>query len=177
MVETSAATAGQRIGRVDMVFCTTWEVEAPLDDVYPAVVDFRAWQGYDSVQLVSGVQGEEGELIIIKKPESEMAWQEKYCGTIKLDPLRQVIWRIYTGPGQVGPDGWEYEYSGTVDYRFEANGPQKTTIFLQVIKEFFVPHDDETELAEVQAAEYKFQTEVAEHFRPRLLELLAQQPC
>jgi hypothetical protein len=43
-----------------------------------------------------------------------------------------------------------------------------------VLKEFFVPYVDESELAKVQASEYELQAAIAENFRPRLYEILAR---
>lgn len=171
---TNSADTGSKVGRVDMVYNTTLHAEAPLKEAFWTVFDYPAWQGYETIVHVSGPKGEEGELASIEKTKDEPGWQEKFCKTIKLDPLKQIIWRVYTDPGQVGADGWERGFDVTVDYRFEATTSEKTTIHMQVIKEFFVPYEDESELAGVQQSEYRHQVELMEHLAPRLYDLLAK---
>jgi hypothetical protein len=167
------ADPDRKVGRVDMVYNTTLHVEAPLELAFWTVFDYPAWQGYETIVHVAGPKGEVGELATIEKTKDEPGWHEKFCKTIKLDPLKQIIWRVYTGPGQVGAEGWEREFDVTVDYRFEATA-ETTTIHMQVIKEFFVPYEDESELAGVQQSEYQHQVEIMEHLAPRLDDLLTK---
>jgi hypothetical protein len=136
------------------------------------VIDYPSWQGYTSVEHVSGPVGGEGEIVLIEKVESELVWQPKYCRTLKLDPPRQVVWKIY--PGRLGDGGWELDFSGTVEYRFEEVGPSETLVDFQVIKEFVVPVDDAAELDEVRAREYRLQADVMAANHPRLVAVLGR---
>jgi hypothetical protein len=167
--DVDAGTARKR-GTVDVVSVQDLVLNGPIDEVWPIAVDYPSWQAYVDRELVAGRAGEEGEVFLIGKNDDELAGQRKYCRTLKLDPPRQVIWRIYSEPG--GGD-WEYEFTGTVEYRLtEADGGNKTRFVIQVIKEFVVPFEDETELVGVQKREYELQKAVEHANLARLLAML-----
>jgi len=160
----------RKIGLVDVVSDFDIELDLPLADAWPVVFDYPSWQAYVERTLVAGRAGEEGEVFLIGKAEDEFAGQRKYCRTIKLDPPRQVIWKVYTEPG--GGD-WDYQWSAYVEYRLsEAAGGTKTRFQFQAIKEFFIPYSDESELAAAKDHEYKVQKEIERLNFERLAALL-----
>jgi hypothetical protein len=164
------AAATRKLGTVDVVSVQDIVLNGPIDEVWPIAFDYPSWQAYIHRELVAGRAGEEGEVFLIGKEADELAGQRKYCRTVKVDPPNQVIWRIYSEPG--GGD-WDYEFNGTVEYRLtEADDGKKTRFVIQVIKEFVVPYDNETDLVEVQQREYELQKDVENANLSRLFALL-----
>jgi hypothetical protein len=162
-------SASRKIGIVDVVQSREWQLNAPVGEVWRGVIDYPSWQGYPSVQHISGPVGQEGEIVRLEKPKGEFFWRPKYCRTVKLDPLRPVIWKV---DSIEAPD--DLKWSASVDYRLHMQEDGKTKLQCQVIKEFVVPYENERELDEVCKRENEQQGAYMDANFPRLEALLAK---
>jgi hypothetical protein len=126
---------------VYLVFNGETMLDAPLKDAWPHVVNYTAWQNYPIVQHVSGKPGQEGEVVLLKKDETGFTFPPYYARTIKLDPLRRVIWKTYPEKKSPGID-----FFGIVEFSVaEAGG--KTRFSYQLLYEMLLPPQSEDELA------------------------------
>jgi hypothetical protein len=165
-------TKGQtrQMGTVDLVSYRELLLDAPINDAWRRAIDYPSWQGYTNLEHVSGPAGQEGEVCLISKPEGVLVWQPKYIRTVKLDPPRQVIWKIYS---PMKGSKWDYEFTATVEYRLTQKEAHKTQLAIQVIKEYLVPYAHDSELDEVRRREYALQHEYEDWSFRNLEALLA----
>jgi hypothetical protein len=154
---------------VDVVTSREFSLDAPVAEVWRQIINYPSWQGYTSVEHVSGPPGQEGEVVLLGKLEGELVWQPKYCRTLRLDPPHQVIWKVY--PPRDNSE-WAHEFTATVDYRLSQLETNKTRVAVQVIKEFSVPYADAGELDEVRKQESELQASVEDTYIPKLAEAL-----
>jgi hypothetical protein len=115
-------------------------LEAPIDVVWPHIVDYPSWTSYSVRELVAGRPGEEGEVIRLKKEEKGYSSPPFYARTVKIEPGRRILWKTYREAAD-GDEG----YFGFVDFQLSPeNG--KTRFVSNGIYEFLVAYQDESEL-------------------------------
>jgi hypothetical protein len=121
-----------------------WSGELMIDaapaEVWRHALNYASWQEYSTIRHLSGKPGEEGELVMLKKEESGLQFPPYYARTIKLDPGRRVIWKVY-----LEPQSYEMDFFGIVDFRVEPAQGQ-TRFAYECLYEFIVPYEDESEL-------------------------------
>jgi hypothetical protein len=111
-------------------------LEAPLEDVWPHVLDYGAWQNFATIRHVSGEPHQEGEVMLLAKEEAGLVFKPYYARTIKLEPGRRVVWKTYRE---------ETGGFGIIDFRVqEAQGG--TRFSWNLLYEYVVAYQDESEL-------------------------------
>lgn len=130
-----------------------WEgeliLDAPIDQAWRHVIDYPSWQSYSTVRHVSGELGQEGEVVLLQNEDKGLKFLPYYARTIKLDPGRRVIWKIYPQEGTQGVG-----FFGFCEFRTdEMQG--KTRFGYSLIYEFQVPYRDESELDAFRRKEYE----------------------
>jgi hypothetical protein len=120
-------------------------LDAPVEEAWPHVVDYPAWQSYSIVQHVSGKPGREGEVMLLKKEEEGFAFPPYLARTIKLEPQRRIIWKTFPEQGN--------DYFGIVEFDVrEIDG--KTRFNYSLLYEFMMPERTEAELEEFYKQQY-----------------------
>jgi AcrR family transcriptional regulator len=165
------ASTHRQVGIVDLASYREVVLDAPIEQAWRRALDYASWQGYTSLEHVSGPVDAEGEVKLIRKPETELVWQPKYVRTVKLDPPHQVIFTIYSGGNT---SDWEHQFTGTVEYRLTETGDGRTRFAFQCIKEYQVPYEEESELDEVRRREYELQKTYEDSIFPNLEALVSQ---
>jgi hypothetical protein len=82
------------------VYYAEVQIALSLKNAWEKLVDYKAWnpEFVDAdVTLVRGVAGAEGETVLIRKPVymDGALLPEFYAETVKLIPLRQIVWYVY----------------------------------------------------------------------------------
>lgn len=115
-------------------------LNAPASKAWPHVINYLSWQNYSVAQHVSGGVGKEGELVLLKKEETGSSSTPYYARTIKLEPERRVVWKVFREHGKEGGGA----SLGIVEFRLdEVDGRSRFTYDL--IYEFAAPSNDENE--------------------------------
>lgn len=137
----SASTDGvAKVAPVYLVRNGELMLDASIKEAWPHVVNYPAWQNYSIVQRESGEPGQEGEVVLLKKEEAGMTFPPYFARTIKLEPERRIIWKIYPQTKDA-----ERDYFGFVEFRvYEANG--KTRFCYSTLYEFLLRYRDKSEL-------------------------------
>lgn len=131
-----------QIAPVYMVFTGELVLDAPAHTAWPHVINYPAWQNYAIVQHIAGERGQEGEVMLLKKDEKGVTTPPYFARTIKLDPGRRIIWKVY--PEQRTPQN---DFFGFVDFQLaEVNG--KTHFHHNSIHEFQLRYRHASELDE-----------------------------
>jgi len=164
---TSEGAATLPVAPVYLVFSGDFLLDGPLKRVYQHVLNYPSWQNYTAVEHVSGERGEEGELVILKKEEEGFSFPPYYARTIKIEPERRLIWKVY--PTEQGIEG---DFFGIVDFKVRQEGEQ-TRFSYNAIYEFQVPFQSESDLD-------RFRSEQSSNFEalfssvfPKLKQLVA----
>jgi hypothetical protein len=137
---TSKVTATLQVAPIYLVFSGDFLLDGPLKQAYKHVLNYPSWQNYTAVQHVSGNPGEEGELVILKKEEEGFSFPPYYARTIKIEPERRLIWKVY--PVQRETEG---DFFGIVDFKVCAEG-ENTRFSYNALYEFQVPFQNESDL-------------------------------
>jgi len=128
-----------KIAPVYLVWQGEMLLAAPIEEVWPHVLNYPSWQNYPRLQHVSGRPGEEGEVVLLMKEEKGFTFPPYYARTIKLEPPHRVIWKTYPQVAQ------EINFFGIVDFTL-AEAQDKTRFRYDMLYEFLVPHRTEDEL-------------------------------
>jgi hypothetical protein len=83
-------------------------IDAPAQVVWRHALNYASWQNYSTVEHVSGLPGQEGEVVLLKKEEVGSATTPYYARTIKLEPERRVVWKTFRN---------NVDYFGIVEFR------------------------------------------------------------
>lgn len=70
-------------------------LEADAKAAWAHIINYPSWQNYSIVQYVSGKAGQEGELLLLKKEERGASSTAYYARTVKIEPERRIIWKIF----------------------------------------------------------------------------------
>ena len=115
-------------------------LNATAAQTWPHVINYLSWQNYSIAKHISGEVGKEGEVVLLKKDESGASSTPYYARTIKVEPERRVVWKIFREHSTEG--GWTF---GIVSFRLdEIDG--KTRFSYDLMYEFDAPTADEDEL-------------------------------
>ena len=114
-------------------------LDASLSECWRCVLDYPSWQNYSIVRHISGEQGQEGEVVMLRREEPGVTHSPYYAKTIKLELQRRVVWKTY--PLATTDD----EFFGIVDFRLSEQADQVCFRY-SVLFEFMVPYSDESEL-------------------------------
>lgn len=119
-------------------------IDAPLDEVWPHLLNFYGWQNFSVNKRISGKPGDEGEVILLKKEEPGSSPNPYYARTIKLEPGRRIIWKTYPENGS---------YFGIVEFKLDNVGGATRFIY-NVLYENMVSYQDEAELTQFHDYSY-----------------------
>jgi hypothetical protein len=125
---------------VYLVWTGDMMIDARAADVWPHVLNYPSWQEYSLVQSVAGTPGQEGELVLLKKEESGLQFPPYYARTVRLEPGRRVIWKVYLDAG-----AHHMDFFGIVDFRLH-DAPGGARFDYTCLYEFMVPYSQESEL-------------------------------
>jgi hypothetical protein len=165
-VDTQTADSDRRgkIAPVYVVYNGEMTINAPVETVWRLAIDYTSWQNYSVVQHVSGVPGQEGEVVLLKKEEKEYVSVPYYARTIKIDPERRIIWKTYRD---------QTDYFGIIEFiMYDAQG--KTRFLNNALYEFLVPYQYQSELDAFRAERYRVTEAVCAAIFPRLKKLAEQ---
>jgi hypothetical protein len=131
---------GRRIAPVYIVMSGEIMLDAPIDKVWPHLINYTSWQNYTVSERVAGVAGEEGEVVLLRKEEQGYVSPLFHARTIRIDPGRRIIWKTYRGKA-----GDDEGYFAFVDFILEEVG-DKTRFRSTNTAEMLVAYRDESEL-------------------------------
>jgi hypothetical protein len=129
-----------RIEPVYLVLNGEMLLNAPIETAWRHMINYPSWQNYSTVRHISGIPGEEGEVVRLQKEEKEFAFPPYFARTIRLDPPRRVIWKTYLEKGTE-----EVDRFGIVEFRLVAEAVG-TRFLYSLLYEFQVPFRHESEL-------------------------------
>jgi polyketide cyclase/dehydrase/lipid transport protein len=139
-------------------------LDAPVEQAWPLVLDYPAWQSYSKVEHISGEPGGEGEIVLLSKDEEGFELPPYYSKVLKLAPPRRVIWKTYPEEGS--------DFFGIVEFQLHEAG-QKTRFEYHLIYEFTVPFEDEQEIAAFRESQEENFGALFASVLPKLVELVA----
>jgi len=85
-------------------------------EVWPYVLNYTLWQDFSHAEHISGEEGGEGEVVLLKKEEKGLEEFPPYYGrTLKIVPEKQFVWKTY--PRKLDDD--TMDFSGIVDFRLK----------------------------------------------------------
>lgn len=143
-------------------------LDAPIERAWPHVINYTAWQHYPVAEHISGVPGQEGEVVLLRKDEAGFSFPPYFARTIKLDPPRRVIWKTYPQQDTEGP-----AFFGIVDFKLsDVDG--RTRFRYDFLYEFLLPGADERELEAFRATSYENTEKMFASILPKLKELVKQ---
>jgi hypothetical protein len=140
-------------------------IEAPLQTVWRNMLDYPSWQHFPTVKHLSGEPGQEGELVMLKKVEKGFEFPAYHAYTIKLEPLRRVIWKVYLETG-VEP----YEFFGIVEFEVDAVAHQ-TLFSYHLLYEFLLPTDDRVAVEQFREQQHESFSALVTQIFPNLKKL------
>jgi hypothetical protein len=138
--QATAPNGASRIAPVYLIWEGETLLDAPVEEAWRHVVNYSSWQNYSIVQHVSGPPGGEGEVMQLKKEEGG-DFPPYYARTIKLEPERRIMWKVY--PLETAAP--QSEFFGIVDFRVHEAGAQTRFCYASV-HEFHVAYQHEGEL-------------------------------
>jgi hypothetical protein len=140
---------GRKVAPVYVLWNGETTLDSSIENAWPHVIDYASWQNYSIVEHVSGERGQEGQVMRLKKDELGPAFPPYYARTIKLDPQRRIVWKVYPEtPGQA------LDYFGIVDFKlYEASG--KVRFRYDMVYEYLLPYQDEAELSAFRRMKYE----------------------
>ena len=154
---------------VYLIFEGELMLEAPVQDAWPHVMNYPSWQNYSNVQHVSGEAGKEDEVVLLRKSEEGFEFPPYYAITIKLEPERRVIWKIYPEKGTQ-----EIDFFGIVRFTVHPAG-QKTRFCYDTLYEFQVPYQERSELVAFRTAQQDNFAALFAAVLPKLQQLVMKQ--
>jgi len=143
-------------------------IDAPVQTVWRHMLDYPSWQHYPVVKHLSGEPGAEGELVLLKKVEEGFEFPAYYAYTIKIDPPKRIIWKVYLEKGAE-----PYEFFGIVEFAADAAGHQ-TRFSYHLLYEFLLPTDDPTEIERFRTQQHENFTALVTQIFPGLKKLSEQ---
>lgn len=166
-MSTSNASQEQKIGPVYLVWNGEVMINAPVEKVWRHAVNYPSWQTFSTVRHISGTPGQEGEVVLLKKEEG-FEFPPYLARIIKLDPGSRIIWKTYPQEGDTGT-----EFFGIVKFTVEeASG--KTRFSYELLYEFLIPYQHESELQDFYKKQYAGSEEVFASIFPKLKRLAEQ---
>lgn len=159
--------SARKVAPVYLVWDGELMLDAPVSAAWPHVINYPSWQNYSTVQHVSGPRGGDGEVVLLFKEEHGFKFPPYYAITIKLEPERRVIWKIYPEKGTQ-----EIDFFGIVQFRVFPVG-DRTRFCYDTVYEFQVPHQDEAELAAFYQEQHKNFGALFAAVLPKLQQLVA----
>lgn len=139
-------------------------LNAPVATTWPHVIDYLSWQNYSIARHLAGKPGQEGELVLLKKEESGSSTTPYYARTVKIDPQRRIVWKIFREPGAEA-GGATF---GIVEFRVE-QVEGKTRFSYDLLYEYTPPPgDDEGELQRFKEQQHSNLHTLLSNVLPRL---------
>lgn len=138
-----------KVAPVYLVLTGEMMLDASLEEVWHHLINYPSWQNFPVVQPISGEPAKEGEVVLLRKEEKGFTFPAYYARTIKLDPLRRLIWKTY--PEKTTP---EANFFGIVDFTIQPAGGQ-TRFGYNTLYEFLVAYRDESELETFRKQQYE----------------------
>lgn len=113
-------------------------IDAPVERVWPWVIDYASWQNYSIQENVSGEPGAEGEVVRLKKDEPGSSGTPYLARTILIEPERRIIWKTFME---------DAPYFGIVEFEVE-DVDGRTRFSYRTLYENVLPTTDPDEVAE-----------------------------
>jgi len=156
-VNTADTDRASKVAPVYLVYSGEIILDAPVKDAWRHVINYPSWQNFPIVEHVSGEPGHEGEVVLLKKEEAGLTIGPYYTRTIKLDPERRVIWKVYLAELENVQGTGGADITGWVEFRLYDDGENRSRFWYNLIYELLVPYEHESELGryrEQQDREY-----------------------
>lgn len=129
-------------------------IDRPVKDVWPFVLNYTLWQDFSHAEHISGPQGGEGEVVLLKKEEKGLeAFPPYYGRTLKIIPEQQFVWKTY--PRKINDD--VMDFAGIVDFRLSEKDGK--TVFSYYFYYEFMP------LGLSDSEQQEFKVEYVENFK------------
>lgn len=140
-------------------------IDAPIQKVWPLLLNYPSWQNYSIVKNISGEPGKEGEVVMLKKEELKTPTTAYFARTLKIEPERRVVWKTFR-------EG--VNYFGIVDFRLFDLGGGKTRFWNNSLYEHNVPYEHESEIEAFRKQSYANTEELFASIIPKLKKLAEQ---
>lgn len=160
-----SSVVGRKITPVYLLWNEELLIHAPAQRVWRHVLNYPSWQVYSIMQHVSGKQGTEGEVVLLKKDEAGFEFPPYYARTIKLDPGSRIIWKTY--PEKTS------DFFGIVDFKVHPLG-DSTRFSYDILYEFLVPYENESEVEAFRKRQHDSSAAVFASIFPKLKRLSEQ---
>jgi hypothetical protein len=151
----TGAASDDNVSVMDFFFSGEFGLDAPIDEVWPVVLDYTTWQDFRTAENVSGKPGEPGEIVRLLKVTEDFETPLYLARTIVLEPGR-IVWKVYP---ETSGDGNEFlgavGFSGYVDFQVRENGPSAVVFTYNAVYESLVEYEQESELTDFEKKTYE----------------------
>jgi hypothetical protein len=144
-----------------------FSLDASVDVAWGSVVDFPSWQGFSSIERISGVIGAEEEVFLLVKNGESFDFPPFYARTLRVEPHRRIIWKTFPADVLEGTG-----FVGIVEFRLESAEAGTSRFSYHSIYEFNGPFSSEAERLSFRNAQYDDFSNEWKLIGPKLEELV-----
>ena len=129
-----------KITTVDMIVEGEIELDCSVARVWPSIMNYTSWQNFTHAEHISGVEGGEGEIVLLcKREKGTDIYPPYYARTMLIEPEKRFIWKTY-----FEQENSAFDFSGIVDFRLK-DQLGSTLFTYNMYYEYFVKNLSEEE--------------------------------